>query len=200
MSTTHLLHGWSEQDGGAGTVMRYAPYIAERGIAVQGLPHQWPRSRMWALVRRHRETERQARKLAARLQGGDCLVTFSNGGNIAYRAVETAGAEIALWVAIAPALPHDSAPPESVRRMIVMHSDGDTAVRMGAAWTRINPAAWFRPAESRWGSMGRYGYTGDDERVENWAGRRGLGHLGWFDDEPTEYWAPKVAEAIAAYS
>ena len=198
--TVHLVHGWGERDRGAGTVLKYAPYLMDRDLLLSHVSQQWPRSRAIALIRRDRETERVARKLAARLHDGDCLVTFSNGANIAYRAVETAGVEIALWVAIAPALPHDSAPPPEVGRMIVMHNDGDDAVRMGAAWTRINPAAWFRPPESRWGSMGRYGYTEEDERVENWAGRRGLGHLGWFDDEPTEHWAPKVAEAIAAYS
>ena len=193
----HAVHGWGEQDKGRRTIERYTPQFRKHMIPVQVLGHDWPARRICALVQRHRSTEREAERLAERLRPGDGLFAFSNGNNIAFRAAEIADVPLRVWAAVAPALPHTTTFPACVQEVLVLHNGGDHAVRTGRLWSWVNPLAWTRSWDSRWGSMGARGYAGDDDRVTNWAGRRELRHLGWFDPEPTEYWAPKVANWIA---
>lgn len=187
------VHGWAEQDGGKQTVGRLTPFIDD--ISPYTLfKHQWPRSRTWALLAQRSRTRQEAELLASRIQHGAVLVTYSNGAALAKQAIEDAGVEIPLWIIIAGALPRDFDVPDGVKKVIVMHSDGDTAVRLGRLWTWVNPVAWVKGHD--WGDLGAVGYRGGDARVVNWPARSDKPHGGWFDAEPLSYWGPMIRRQV----
>ena len=192
--TVYGVHGWYEQDKGKGSVGSLAPAFEESGLNYRLIGHEWPRLPVRALLKQRKRTREVAAKLASQLKDHDSVIGFSNGNPVIRHAIEQSGVLIRTWVAIAPALPRSVEIPLNVQRVIVLHSDGDWAVSAGRGWAWINPAHWVLGHD--WGDMGRVGYTGSDNRVDNWPSRRGVSHGGWFDDEPLEYWGPRIAEAV----
>lgn len=192
----HAVHGWGETDKGAGSVETLRPYFGSEIYRVH--KHFWPRLKTLALIQQRRRTRQEAAALAPLLKDGDDVITYSNGAAVVRRALLQTDAVIDTWVIIGGALPRDFEVPPNVRRVIVLYSDDDIAVLLGLLWTWINPVSWFLGHD--WGALGRYGYTGDDPRVENWRGRQGRRHLGWFDRDSVTYWGPRIARGIRGES
>lgn len=191
----HGVHGWGETDGGDGSVERLRPCLDRQGLTYLVHEHEWPRLRSWALIQQRRRTREEGDRLAQQLRHGDGIISYSNGAPVARRAIVQSGVVIRVWVIIAGAMPCDVCIPPSVKKVIVLHSHRDYVMWLAEAWTWLNPLAWVLGHD--WGMLGRYGYTGDDPRVRNWAGREHAPrHLSWFDPGPLEYWGPKIAGAF----
>ena len=192
--TVHLVHGWAEQDRGTGSVGSLDRYLETRGLTRQYHGHEWPPLYSWALLKQRRRTQEVSDRLAGCLKDHDCAIGFSNGNPVIRHAIIKSGKLIDTWIMIAPALPRRVDIPLNVKRVIVMHSGGDAAVVAGRAWAWIHPAAWVLGHD--WGDMGRVGYCGGDDRVENWPSRKNVSHGGWFDPDPLMYWGPRIADAM----
>lgn len=115
--------------------------------------------------------------------GDIVVVAYSNGAWAALQAAEM-GYRIDHLVMISPALHRNHAIPEQIKRVDVFHSSGDEVVVLAKYWRKfanLMPWNWelFGGDPHDWGSMGKYGYGGNDPRVYNWEMRPDTGHF-WY--------------------
>lgn len=125
-----------------------------------------------------------AKKLRDRMDPGDSVVCFSNGGLVVAKAIEK-GLRPKRAVFIQPALARGFDFPRK-KNILVLYNPDDWVV--SASWL----AFW-----NDWGRMGRYG---PEASVESWNTREGkvpaTGHFGWRKGKAAEYWAHKIAQEI----
>jgi pimeloyl-ACP methyl ester carboxylesterase len=182
-----LIHGFNVRDGGAGSILKLAPYFEAAGYRVKTFRYGF-----FFLLRVRLLVDRFARVLADMSEPGDIVVAHSNGCLMAQIAAELGG-EFAQLVYINPALDRDTALPSHVKRLHVWHSPGDKAVS----------AARFMPAH-RWGDMGAVGYRGPfDPRVTNYDKEFGYpvksgSHSDIFLPGKIEFFAPLIVKALIA--
>lgn len=134
-------------------------------------------------------TEDHAREIAAAALPGDIAVGHSNGCTAIHKACRDHGANLGHLLYLNAALPTDTAPMPWVTQQDVFFAPDELATLAGAIWGTLN----FWAGE--WGAMGRYGYTGDDERVTN-IDLGPVGHSGAMDFTRRERTAQAIIDRI----
>lgn len=108
-----------------------------------------------------RVTEDTAREIASVAVEGDMAIGHSNGCTAIHKACRDYGANIERVFYLNAALLIDTEPMPWVKQQDVFYAPNEIATPAGKLWGKINPFI------DDWGAMGRYGYSGDDERVTN---------------------------------
>lgn len=113
-----------------------------------------------------------AKELARRAGLGDWIIVHSNGARVVYWARKKYGMPACNVILISGALDRDVKWPEGMDdRVYNFHTPNDKVLK----WARRIP---FSP----WGSIGREGYQGDDDRFENIEFDHITGHNDWAND------------------
>ena len=177
------LHGFNVSDGGAGTVDRFLSYFPNR------LDANYGHIGLYGVLSGN---DNRALMLQALCDMSDCQSTaFSSQGKrqlimgvghsnacaLFIRAAQ-AGAKLDCLVLINPALDPYVDIPDTVAKVIVIHTNNDKVVLLAEALRRlISP---FNK-EFLWGKMGNTGYLGNDKRVTNIdLSGEALGHSDFF--------------------
>lgn len=168
-----LVHGFNVTDGGRDTIDRLAPLLARSGYIVDtdGADYGYfglLAIRFFGGKRKRAVLDRLMRAFVR----ADVIITHSNGANFATQALNRFGPgymESKLVIHISPALNKKTRVPQAVKRMLVMHTPHDLPV-----W--LSSLLLFHP----WGKMGKVGYKGKDDRVENREFPQVKGHSDWF--------------------
>lgn len=168
MNIAWLVHGFNVRDSGRSTIDRLGPYLRAAGWHVGQVDYGW---RLLAGVAVGNPSE--AADLAAMSRPGDIAIGHSNGCAIIHRATYL-GARFDRVFYINAALNTESRPGPCVTEFHALYAPDDLAVL----------TARYLPC-SLWGSMGRDGFTGHDERARNHnlhslLGVTKLGHSGAF--------------------
>lgn len=111
-------------------------------------------------------TDDLAREIASMALPGDVAVGHSNGCTGIHKAMIDYGANIERAFFINPSLPRDPVLPPWLRHVDVFYAPNEIATLAGTLWAWANPMNLIG-ASNNWGPMGRWGYSGDDERVTN---------------------------------
>jgi len=139
------FHGFNVSDGGKDTIAQLDPFLDTIPVKYQ-----------WVWLARVRLCNRCiASSLVSLIPEDSVAVAHSNGALIATESVEL-GAPFRKLILINPALDEDYKFPEGLR-VDVYYTPKETATL----------AAKFIPW-SKWGAMGRLGYTGDNPLVHNY--------------------------------
>lgn len=165
MNKTYYVHGFNVKDKGAATVCTFTPYISPHKTWI--INHSYGRFGLFQVLFRNSSV---AKKLAARMKreiyDGDkaYAIGHSNGCAIILRALNQ-GAKFESILLINPALNIKTRFPDCVKRIIVVHTEHDKAVRAARFFDSIPIVELMIP--DAWGAMGQKGYGGDDPRVHN---------------------------------
>ena len=187
MSKVHLVHGAFNKNASGWEDL--SSEIVAAGLEPAVYDYGW----VGPVTTRRRSREAGA-DLAAKVGADEHVVTFSNGGLVAWEALD-AGMECDRMVLVMPALAKDVSFPAGVNKVYVLYNRFDWAVELSRFWSWLNPFGW---TEGGWGAMGRQGPTTGDGRVEaidteQENGSRG--HLGWRRTD-AEYWMPRIVELL----
>lgn len=151
MPTVYFVHGFNVRDGGDGTVGKLMPSFEEMGMSSKLFSYGWigPMG-VWFL------NPRIVKQLIPLIQEGDCGVAHSNGCVVLLMA-SIYGAPFSSFIFINPALDSNIIQaPKHVKKILVIHNEGDYPVQM-AAWLRaLMP--WAQIGDALWGDMGARGY------------------------------------------
>lgn len=178
MRQAFIVHGFNVSDGGAGTTDRLMPYVTKAGMKPISVDYGW-----FGLVQVRLCNGGVAEIIKAASRKGDIGIGHSNGCAILMDACQR-GANLTGLVLINPALDEDCVAPPQVRWIHVYFNRDDSPVK----WSRI---LLLHP----WGSMGRSGYQGDDQRYLNVDCAPGVsGHSDIF--KKLERWGPKIMRGI----
>jgi len=153
-----LVHGFNVRDNGLGTVARLAPYFNVRNWDTIVFRMGW-----MDVLQVYTQNKRHAKRLAeaaknAKLRNNQPVVALghSNGCAVIHLATTLYGAPIDRVAYVNPALEKDLVPGSAVDHCDVWYSPSDTPVK----WARYLP-------KHIWGEMGRTGYVGEDDRMDN---------------------------------
>lgn len=189
----HLIHGIHSSHGG--NTSRLAPAFRAAGYDVMVRSYGWafaspailPGLVDW-------QNQRRARKLAERIEDGDCIVCHSNGGAVAWH-IQSEHRVLSALILINPALDRDTQF-HNVGKVLCIHNAGDTVV----GWSELAPL-------SHWGAMGRDGMDGSQPNGRNIDGANppaGLpklwGHSAMFETEALCAWGPYLTRELRAVS
>lgn len=163
--TIWLVHGYNVVD--PRRLFRLADPLEQRGHQVRVVDYSslanWL---LFGLVTIRWATPREAERLATEVQPGDIGIGHSNGCAVLAKASEL-GAPFERLICMNAALRCDTIPDNpQMRRMYALHTPDDHATLLAEILRRLSPLRLFG-AETPWGAMGRYGYTGDDPRAQN---------------------------------
>lgn len=130
------------------------------------------------------------------------VVGHSNGCAIAHLATKEYDAYVNYLVYINPALKRTLAPGPTVERCDVYHSPSDLPVRVArilSKLTKLISKNWFNARP--WGSMGAFGYEGDDKRMVNYDKENespvvSSGHSDIFDFDKIPFFGPVITKRI----
>ena len=141
--------------------------------------------------------KKDAKELKHLIKGMVSAATVYAHSNGCAVAVESArqGAEIKTLVCINPALKIDTKFPESIGRIIVIHTKHDKATKAARFFDKVPFIQLLIP--NAWGAMGAKGYSGDDERVVNLDLSKDLdGHSDFFNKDNLDKNMPVLALMI----
>lgn len=126
---------------------------------------------------------------------GSCFVyAHSNGCAIAVESAKQ-GAKIKTLICINPALKCKTNFPDSISRVIVIHTKNDKPTKAARFFDKVPFIQLVVP--NAWGAMGANGYTGDDKRITNWDLSETLkGHSDFFNEEILEINIPLLNKLI----
>lgn len=159
-----FIHGFNVFDGGKGSIGKLRPYFENEGFETVGFDYGWR-----GLIGVRLLNDDTAEDLFQQLEPGDILVGHSNGCDL-IRRVSLISEDVIGAVLINPALDRDAEFGPWLKWIDVLYNTHDWATWF-AEWLLFHP----------WGSMGRYGYTGDDPRVrQHDTTRWAKGHSGVF--------------------
>lgn len=183
----HLIHGALNKDASG-----WDGLIGElRGAGLRPVVRHYG----WAGPLTTRRRSRAAgERFAEDVAEGDHVVAFSNGGLVAWEALEV-GMKCDRLVLIQPALARDAEFGPGARRITVLYNGGDWIVELSRAWSALNPFGW---SEGGWGAMGRRGPDTDDDRVQaiDTAEEADTsGHFAWRGDY-ARHWYPRIVELL----
>lgn len=177
-----LIHGIRTKDKGAASMKKLGSYLKDAFCRVQLVSYGYVlipinnKRAVKALIKQLKQNTNPNRK--------NVVIGYSNGAWAAVQVAEM-GYRIDHLVLISPALHKSHAIPEHVSRVDVYYSSGDRVVEAGKAWStfaNILPWNWkIFGAPHEWGTMGRYGYTGNDPRIHNHKMGEDVGHF-WYKD------------------
>ena len=123
------------------------------------------------------------------------LFGHSNGCAIAVEAARQ-GAKIDTLVCINPALKVDTKFPESIKRILVIHTKNDKPTQAARFFDKVPFIQIVIP--NAWGAMGAKGYTGKDYRVTNWDLSNYLeGHSDFFRQHNLEQLMPEIKDFLS---
>ena len=122
----------------------------------------------------------------------------SNGCAIAVEAARQ-GASIDTLICINPALKVNTKFPESISKIIVIHTKHDKPTKAARFFDKVPFIQIAIP--NAWGAMGAKGYIGDDARVKNWdLSDRLEGHSDFFKQRNLEEFMPRITEYLGKQS
>lgn len=150
MNRIFLVHGFNVKDAGQGTVERLKPYLGNEELIPSGFSYGW-----LGLMGVYFLNPKSIRQLVAQVREGDVAVAHSNGCVVAHEAA-LMGAPFQSMVLINPALRSDARIADNVN-VLVLHNDGDHAVKFGALLRRLLP--WAPLGDPDWGDMGAKGHA-----------------------------------------
>lgn len=150
MNRIFLVHGFNVKDAGRGTVERLKPYLGNQELVPIGFSYGW-----LGLMGVYFLNPKSIRQLVAQARKGDVAVAHSNGCVVAHKAA-LLGAPFQSMVLINPALRSDARIADNVKTL-VLHNDGDHAVKFGALLRRLLP--WAPLGDPDWGDMGAKGHA-----------------------------------------
>jgi len=155
-----LVHGFNVKDPEK-TVGKLKPYVKDPIMFEYG----W-----FGLISVLLYNKREAGKLKVLLdrnQGNSKSVVYahSNGCAIAVEAARQ-GAKIDSLICINPALKCDTEFPDSIKTVLVIHTEHDRPTKAARFFDKIPFVQIIVP--NAWGAMGAKGYTGTDNKVRNW--------------------------------
>ena len=180
-----LVHGFNVKDP-LGSVGRLQPYLTKSNIFDYG----------WRFLSVLWHNKRDATKLKGDLGHNVDNVLFghSNGCAIAVEAARQ-GAHINTLICINPALKVDTKWPDSIDKIIVIHTRHDKATKAARFFDKVPFIQIAIP--NAWGAMGAKGYIGDDARVKNWdLSDRLEGHSDFFKQRNLEEFMPRIVEYL----
>lgn len=141
--------------------------------------------------------KRDAKELKLIIEAcNDKAVIFAHSNGCAI-AVESAkqGANIDTLVCINPALKCNTVFPDTIKRIIVIHTKHDKATKAARFFDKIPFIQIFIP--NAWGAMGAKGHKVIDKRVKNWdLSARLDGHSDFFEDDNLEWHMPELKKWI----
>ena len=171
-----LVHGYNVKDPKY-TVGKLKPYVDTPFVFDYG----W-----FSLISVLLYNKREAKRLKVVTSGYEGSTVYAH-SNAAAIAVESArqGARIKLLICINPALKCKTFFPESIERVIVIHTKHDRPTRAARFFDKVPFIQLLVP--NSWGAMGAKGARLDDDRVFNWdLSDRLAGHSDFFKDDSIE--------------
>jgi hypothetical protein len=185
--TVITVHGFAERSG-RDTTDKLTPYFERVGVRCVEFDYGFKlfvsfRNDGWAL---------RLGRLADEQEGDVALLGFSNGGDVAIR-TSYLSERIKRLVLVRPAAKCDVEVAAQIERVTVFYSPHDGALLIAPLVEMLNPF-------SRWGRLGRDGYTGSDKRFVNINTAHGhevksLDHLDIWEDEKLRYFGPMMVAA-----
>lgn len=175
-----LVHGIRAKDKGAKSMGKLATELSHSFDRVHTVSYGYvliPINNKKAVTAIIKSLEKNRTK-----DSDNVIVAYSNGCWAAVQVAEM-GYKVDHLVLISPALHRSHAIPEQVKRVDIYYSKGDRVVELGRVWRSIvNILPWNWKGYGKphnWGSMGRYGYQGNDERIHNHHMGEDVGHF-WY--------------------
>lgn len=185
-----LIHGFNVKDPEESTG-KLKPYLKDAIMYNYG----W---RLFSVVWHNKEDARILKdNLNNALGVNDERIVFahSNGAAIAVEAAKQ-GAKITTLICINPALKCKTKFPDSIDRIIVIHTKHDKPTKAARFFDKVPLIQLFVP--NAWGAMGAKGYKGKDKRVKNWDLSSSLkGHSDFFDKDNLDYYMPQLNKLIS---
>jgi hypothetical protein len=171
-----LVHGFNVKDPND-TIGKLQPYLDKPFVFNYG----WF-SLISVLLYNKREAKRL--KIVTSTYDGSTVYAHSNGAAIAVESARQ-GAKIKLLICINPALKCKTVFPESIERVIVIHTKHDRPTKAARFFDKVPFIQLLVP--NSWGAMGAKGAKLTDERVFNWdlSGRLD-GHSDFFKEDCIE--------------
>ena len=171
-----LVHGFNVKDPKE-TIGKLTPFIKAPFVFNYG----W-----FGLISVLLYNKKEAKKLKEIVDKniGGRVYAHSNGSAIAVLSAKF-GAKINTLVCINPALKCSTVFPESIERIIVIHTRHDRPTKTARFFDKVPLLQLLVP--NAWGAMGADGYKGNDKRVYNWnLSHRLEGHSDFFSDDKVE--------------
>jgi hypothetical protein len=144
------------------------PYYEKAGYVVVDMDYGWT-GPLSVINENHLTVNAVAQKTKELHDKGYKVVYegHSNAGTIAYFLTLLADKESVpdVFVLNNPALKKNIKFGEGDFRVLVYYSPSDRVVSYGRLWSRLLP--FWLEEKLPWGAMGRYGHTGNDDRVDN---------------------------------
>lgn len=140
--------------------------------------------------------KREAKKLKKLLSANNENTVFAHSNGCAI-AVESArkGAKIKTLICINPALKCNTKFPQSIERIIVIHTKHDKPTKAARFFDKVPFIQLIIP--NAWGAMGARGSSLDDSRVKNWdLSFRLTGHSDFFENDNLKWIMPRLKEMI----
>lgn len=167
MKSTFLVHGFNVSDGGEDTICRIKPSLRAEDAGGHILTHQYRRlGLIGVLMNNDRIAVNLVHRVDSMLSRGFSVnaAGHSNGCAIIVKAARK-GAKFESVVLINPALNTSIEFPSSMKRILIVHTRFDRAVRMARFFDALPLVGLLIP--DIWGAMGAVGHKGLDPRVTN---------------------------------
>lgn len=185
-----LVHGFNVKDP-AETVGRLIPYLDNPIMFNYG----W---RFFSVLWHNRKDAKVLKNnLNNALGQNDERVVFghSNGAAIAVEAARQ-GAKIDVLVLINPALKCNTVFPDTIKKVIVIHTKHDKATKAARFFDKVPFIQLAIP--NAWGAMGTKGHKGKDARVMNWNLSDDLkGHSDFFNKDNLDKFMPEIKAVLS---
>lgn len=136
--------------------------------------------------------KREAKRLKSLIDDYEEINVYahSNGCAISVEAARQ-GAKIKTLICINPALKCETKFPNSISKIIVIHTKHDKPTRAARFFDKVPFVQLLIP--NSWGAMGAKGYIGNDKRVTNYNLSDILdGHSDFFDDNNLDFFMPEL--------
>lgn len=177
-----LVHGFHVRDGGRRTVDQLAEKLRSRGHTVDTDSADYG---FYSLFMVRFFGGKAVKRIRRALEDADAAITHSNGAHFTTRALRKITNK-KIVVHLSPALNRKTKPPQSVFEQHVFFTRHDKPLKW-ASWLIAHP----------WGSMGAYGYTGNDGRVYNHDFTDQVkGHSDWFRPCNRGYFAKIISDLL----
>lgn len=182
--TTWLVHGFNVKDGGEHSIGKIAPYLSGD---IELFDYGWT-----FLLSLSCTNTKAVNDLLNVIKPGDRIIAHSNGCLLAWDIADKLGTDLHSIVCINPALRRDAKWPKDLP-VLCVYNHTDWVVQLGRWWSRLFP---FDGIDVQgWGSAGRYGFTSEQQKVDNWDSGETYwhypvkGHSGIFNNASVGYWA-----------
>jgi pimeloyl-ACP methyl ester carboxylesterase len=182
-----LIHGFNVQEPEESTG-KLQPYLDDSFMFNYG----W---RIFSILW-HNKIDAKVLKESFELNQNNVIFAHSNGCAIAVEAARQ-GLNIKTLICINPALKCKTKFPDSIERIIVIHTRHDKPTRAARFFDKVPLIQILIP--NSWGAMGAKGYIGNDKRVRNWnLSEYVKTHSDFFDDVNLKRLMPQLNDWIAS--